>query len=548
MRDDRKFYYFLLGYGCLLLLSIWQLGLIESTEARYGEIAREMLASGNFLEPRFNGIYHFHKPPLPYWAMAAGMALFGVNDFGVRFFGVVAAVLSLYFFYRTAGIIFEGRRPAFSALLVLASSILFMAIARLASTDIYLTCCVMGAHFFLFSQVYGEHARRNSIGYGLMLGIGFMVKGPVIFLFTLLPQLVAKFVDERHRRLFTWSEVAAAAGCFLAVAAPWYLAVISSHPELFKYFTMTQTVDRFASERFKRDEPVWFFPVLFASTFLPYSFYLLRGLCNYRDWSQRFKAQLLYLLLPMMAFCASKSKLPPYIVPFYGTAAIIAVYVYQEFKSKWDDRAAMLFLMVLTAGLAAAGFLSPRLEAARLPLAFSGSAALLVAISLWRLIGTEKIMPTVAGLLIAITTLCYLFMPLLDKQLKSYKNMVLQLNLFDPQRKIPTVVYKAFLPSISFYRQQLVIMVEGSKTRDLQFETDDVYKQWYFESLHDMNAAFSGEGRLFLVTEPKNLAEFNQGSAYSCSELFVKKKHSLYDCRRKSIPPSPQSAGKEPPP
>ena len=74
MRDERKFVYFLLIYGCLLLLSIGQLSLVESTEGRYGEIAREMLASGNFLEPRFNGIFHFHKPPLPYWGMAAGMA------------------------------------------------------------------------------------------------------------------------------------------------------------------------------------------------------------------------------------------------------------------------------------------------------------------------------------------------------------------------------------------------------------------------------------------------------------------------------------------
>lgn len=532
MRDERKLFYFLLCYTCLLLVSVWQLGLIESTEARYGEIAREMLASGNFLEPRFNGIYHFHKPPLPYWAMAAGMALFGINDFGVRFFGVISAAMALYFFYRTAEVIFAGRRQAFSALLVLASSVLFMAIARLASTDIYLTCCVMGAQFFLFSQVYGEHSRRNALGYGLMLGLGFMVKGPVIFLFTLLPQLAAKLVDQRHRRLFTWVDVAVGAGCFLAVSTPWYIAVISKHPDLFSYFTMTQTVDRFASERFKRDEPVWFFPLLFAGTFLPYSFYLFRGVCNYRAWSPRFRAQLLYLLLPLVVFCASKSKLPPYIVPFYGTAALMAVYVYQEFKSRWDDRVAFIFLLTLTAGLAVAGFVSPRLEAARLPLALSGSAALLVVISLRRLISTDKILPAVAGLLIAVTTLCYLFMPLLDKQMKSYKQMVLQLNLLDPQRKIPTVVYKGFLPSISFYRQNLAIMVEGSKTRELKFETDDAYRQWYFESLTEMNRAMSREERLFLVTEPQNIAEFAQGSGFACSEMFVKKKHTAYDCRR----------------
>lgn len=531
MRDERKLFYFLLGYGCLLLLSVWQLSLIESTEARYGEIAREMLASGNFLEPRFNGVYHFHKPPLPYWAMAAGMALFGVNDFGVRFFGVVAAVIALYFFHRTAQVLCEDRRQAFSAVLVLASSFMFMAISRLVSTDIYLTCCVMGAHFFLFSQVYGERSRRNALGYGLMLGLGFMVKGPVVFLFTLLPQLAAKLVDQRHRRLFTGGDVLVGAGCFLAVATPWYICVISKHPDLFSYFTMTQTVDRVATERFKRVEPFWFFPVLFAGTFLPYTFSLLRGLCRYREWTPRFRALLLYLLLPMVVFCISKSKLPPYIVPFYGTAAVLAMYAYKEFKSVWDDRAAFLFLLLLAVALGCAGFVSPRLEAARLPLALSGSAFLLVALSLRRLIGTERILPAVAGLLIAITTLLYLLMPLMDKQMKSYKKMVLQLNLLDPEKRIPTVVYESFLPSVSFYRQKLAIMVHGRK-RELDFETDDAYKQWHLDSLNELNTALAGQERLFVVTEPQNMNKFAQGSAFSCSELFVQKKYASYDCRR----------------
>ena len=59
-------------------------GLFEPTETRYGEIAREMLASGDWLTPRLDGIHHFHKPPLAYWASAAGMGLAGPNAFGAR--------------------------------------------------------------------------------------------------------------------------------------------------------------------------------------------------------------------------------------------------------------------------------------------------------------------------------------------------------------------------------------------------------------------------------------------------------------------------------
>ena len=177
MPTNRRLALFFLLYGILLLLPVWQLNLLESTEARYGEIAREMLASGNFLEPTFNGIFHFHKPPVPYWCMAAGMAIFGVNDFGVRFFGIIAALLALFFLHRTALLFFGDRRKADATALTLASSFLFLAISRAVSTDIYLTCCVMGAQYFLFRQVYGTRSLSNAAGYGLLLGLGLHGQG-----------------------------------------------------------------------------------------------------------------------------------------------------------------------------------------------------------------------------------------------------------------------------------------------------------------------------------------------------------------------------------
>ena len=531
MRDERKLVYFLLVYGCLLLLSIWQLSLIESTEGRYGEIAREMLASGNFLEPRFNGIFHFHKPPLPYWGMAAGMALFGVNDFGVRFFGAVAAVIALYFFYRSAQVIFDDRRQAFSAVLVLASSLLFMGITRLVSTDIYLTCCVMGAHFFLFSQVYGQRSCCNAVGYGLLLGLGFMVKGPVVFLFTLLPQLAAKFVDQRHRRLFNRVDVFAGTGCFLAIALPWYICVIIKHPDLFTYFTLTQTVDRVATDNFHRNKPFWFFPFLFVGTFLPYTFSLLRGACRYRQWSPRFRALLLYLLLPLVVFCLSMSKLPPYIVPFYGVAALMTVYAYEEFKSVWDDRSAFLFLLILSSGLGIAGVVSPQLRPLSLPLALFGAVSLLAALPLRRLIGTEKMLPAVACLLISVGTVGYLLLPLQHNRVAAYREMVMKLNQLDPQRQLQTVAYRSFLPSVSFYRQKLAIMV-SARARETDFETDTDWQQWYFKTNEGLQSALSDYPRLFVITEQKHLAEFAAETGFACSEVFAGKKNNAYDCRR----------------
>ncbi|MRR39548.1 phospholipid carrier-dependent glycosyltransferase, partial [bacterium] len=273
---------FLALYFLILLFPGPALHLRESTEARYGEIAREMVATGNWIEPHLNGIKHFHKPPLAMWGMAAGMEIFGINGFGVRFFGIVAAVVALAALYRTARLFLDDEDEALNASLVCATSLLFLSSSRVVSTDIYLACFTALAQLMLFRQVQGERSLWNAPLYGLFLGLGFMVKGPIIFLFTLLPFLVAKAFDREHRKVFTWREAAIGTGVFLAVALPWYVAVCIKNPHLIDYFLRVQTVDRLATNRFERDKPFWYFFVIFASTFLPYTPFFVRGVAGWK--------------------------------------------------------------------------------------------------------------------------------------------------------------------------------------------------------------------------------------------------------------------------
>ena len=56
----------------------------EPDEARYAEIPREMLATGDLVAPRLNGFRYYEKPPLHYWAVAASMSLFGESELSAR--------------------------------------------------------------------------------------------------------------------------------------------------------------------------------------------------------------------------------------------------------------------------------------------------------------------------------------------------------------------------------------------------------------------------------------------------------------------------------
>ncbi|MGH9316325.1 MAG: ArnT family glycosyltransferase, partial [Thermoanaerobaculia bacterium] len=84
--------------GCVLLAAVLALSglgvrpLISPAEARYGLVAREMLESGDWVQPRLNHVRFYEKPPLTYWCVAASYRLFGFNEFASRLPSALAYV------------------------------------------------------------------------------------------------------------------------------------------------------------------------------------------------------------------------------------------------------------------------------------------------------------------------------------------------------------------------------------------------------------------------------------------------------------------------
>ena len=532
MRTERGVYVLLLLYGLLLLAPTPWLPLFESTEARYGEIAREMLASGNYLEPTFNGIYHFHKPPLPYWAMAAGMRLFGVNGLGVRFFGVVAALVGLWFLYRTARLLLGNELPARTALLVLASSALFLAVSRIPSTDIYLTASVLAAQYFLFRQIHGERSTGNVLAYALCLALGFLMKGPLVFLFTLLPFLLAKLVDERHRKVFPLRDILLAAGLFLMIALPWYLVVIHRHPELLNYFLKVQTVNRVATNQFGRDKPFWFYIMVFGSTFLPWLLFFLRGAVTPRSLPVAVRPLLLYVLVPFVVFSLAKSKLATYLLPLYGVAAIIAAAQLHQQEERTLRGFALGILALFSLALALAGFFYRPLEPFRWLLGvYGGMGLVLLGWGRTRLLGSSFV-PCCAALLLAISTAGYALLPEIQTESKGYARMAAAMDRLDRARDLEVVVYHGFLPSLSFHREKLAIMALG-RWREVEFEGDGSYRKYYVETEQELRERLAGLPRIFMVTEPVNAGEFQTTYGYACGEVFSQRRYTAYLCSRR---------------
>lgn len=77
--------------------------LLPPDEGRYGSVSAFMAENGNWLTPQLRDQVHVTKPPLTYWAQAAGTLLFGRTELAVRLpsaLGATLVVLTLFWFAR----------------------------------------------------------------------------------------------------------------------------------------------------------------------------------------------------------------------------------------------------------------------------------------------------------------------------------------------------------------------------------------------------------------------------------------------------------------
>src|SRR5258708_3985194 len=159
----------LLGLLCLGLfgLRLGSSSLPNPDESRYAEIPREMLATGDWVTPRLNGVNYFEKPPLVYWAVAASQGVFGANEWAIRAVPALFALGGVLLTYAATRRLY-GRNAGLAAGFVLATALLYFALARILLLDMAVSV-LMSAALFCFILGVQEPAggRRRWVFFGV---------------------------------------------------------------------------------------------------------------------------------------------------------------------------------------------------------------------------------------------------------------------------------------------------------------------------------------------------------------------------------------------
>jgi len=326
-----------LGLVPLFMRPLW-----EPDEARYAEIPREMLATGDWLTPRLNQVLYFEKPPLQYWLSAFSMKAFGLHPFAARLPLALATLITLWCAWKLATRL--GARQAFWAPFMAGTALLAFVCGQILTLDALFSALQVLALVAGLEAVAARFEARPARGWTLLafgaMALAMLTKGlaaPVLVGTTLLASIPFAWASPKLRAALLRT-LADPLGwlLFAALAAPWFILVDRANPGHANFFFIHEHFARYTSHVHNRQgakNPIldkFYFTGFLALGVLPWLTACIYGIRRSVAFLRKARgpvsagaplhrwtvaALLLGAGVPLAFYSLSGSKLPPYILP-----------------------------------------------------------------------------------------------------------------------------------------------------------------------------------------------------------------------------------------
>jgi len=347
------------------LALLWRLGgypLVQPDEGRNAEVAREMEASNSWLIPTLNGMPYLDKPALYFKLVGLSMDLLGSSEWAARLpsslFGLATLGLAFAICKRE-----HSTARAATTVIIVATTPLYIMYSRLVIFDMALTFFITAAVLagYCAEMLPGVVRWRWHAAGAAAAGFGTLVKGPVGFVAPALVLTVFFVLEGRRdalRRLLAPLNLL----IFGAIVLPWFAAVSYRFPDFPYYGVVEESIIRYTTDKFNRNQPLYFYPAVLFAGFFPWSVCLLDPLT--RAWRAYARLEslerlcLLWIGVILVFFSFSHSKLPGYLLILAAPVGLLASRCFESVPNEQSFgvpaviRRTSFALAILFAGLA----------------------------------------------------------------------------------------------------------------------------------------------------------------------------------------------------
>jgi 4-amino-4-deoxy-L-arabinose transferase-like glycosyltransferase len=459
-------------FAALYLLIADSSTLWDRDEPRYARVTAEMIESGNYLVPTFNGEAWPDKPILLYWLMSIPVRLFGPNEVACRFASVIGSVVTLLLTFFTGRKLFDAKAGLWAEV-ILATSLLMMFVGSMAIVDGVAMPFIVGAMLVFVGRIGDKIRIIDAVIIGVLMGLGMLAKGPIGLM--PVPVMVVSLWFARRNGIelignLAWVAltVILAVGIFLAWAIP---ADKAMGGELFRVFfghhILARAMNPMESHGGNFLLYLPYYPAIIIAGFFPWIVFLPGafsaiigkriGLTGTRN------ILLSWILVTVILMTLAATKLPHYIlfawpamaVMVGGTIASVGNNVFNERDKKWL-RGGMWFLTPVGAGLSAGliacgyflkidGLKSPGLICGLVVLAMTAISGLLQVRE--KFVGSVKVV--LAGIVILTAPLLFGLLPAVEEI--KISPPIARAVREKTGKDIPIAMYKYAEPTLNYY-------------------------------------------------------------------------------------------------
>ncbi len=314
----------LIASAILLFVDVGGSSIWDANEAFYVETPRQMVLSGDYVSPTFNGEPRLNKPVLSYWVVAGFYKVLGVSVTSERLaiaLGTLILIAATFVIGRTIANTDTGVLAA----LIIASAPRVMLWSRRIFIDMYFTSFLAVALMGLvLARAHPDHRRRYLVLMYIGLGLAMLTKGPAALV---LPGLVLVVFLLWTRQSSELKSLMLPVGLVIiaAIVVPWYALLYQRDgwKPLYDFF-VGENVGRYTETVGLQHRVAWFYLPVLLTDLLPWSLFLPAALwAAWRDRSAETRLLIVWIGVFVGVFTFSSTKQDLYIFPIVPAVAVL---------------------------------------------------------------------------------------------------------------------------------------------------------------------------------------------------------------------------------